>query len=234
MSIRPLFRSERGSSSILVLLITITLVVFGVLSLVSAYANLKLSRKNAEWQKSYYSLDASGESLLQEIGSVLATAEGAARKYIYDTDYTREHSDLLPDELQNTVHGQWLHRGQESALFEEALFERLCRYYFHTWLQEKIAGVQLRITPEIPPEEIFTGLMMEYSPSSRGPTRVEAQLSSGKENGAQYLLIELSAECPSFKTETPADKPYRVLKWIQRQKPFEFEETLELWNGITE
>jgi hypothetical protein len=74
-----LVKKKRGSSSIMVILIMLTLVVFGVLALMSSYSDLKLSKKNASWLEKYYSLDAKGEDLLSQIDSRLIAAAKKAR-----------------------------------------------------------------------------------------------------------------------------------------------------------
>lgn len=74
MKISNHLKSKRGSSSILVILFVITLVVFGTLAMMSAYSDLKLAKKNAEWTKTYYNLDAQGEALLVKIDSCLKSA----------------------------------------------------------------------------------------------------------------------------------------------------------------
>ena len=58
----------------MVILFVITLVVFGTLAMMSAYSDFKLAKKNAEWTKSYYKLDAQGEAMLQKIDGCLKSA----------------------------------------------------------------------------------------------------------------------------------------------------------------
>ncbi|HAS74910.1 MAG TPA: hypothetical protein DCS67_12265 [Clostridiales bacterium UBA8960] len=54
--------SERGSSSVLVVMIMLLLITFGVLAMMSSYSNLKISRKHAEWTRDYYRLESIAES----------------------------------------------------------------------------------------------------------------------------------------------------------------------------
>ena len=74
MKISNHLKSKKGSSSILVILFVITLVVFGTLAMMSAYSDFKLAKKNAEWTRSYYKLDAQGEVMLQKIDGCLKSA----------------------------------------------------------------------------------------------------------------------------------------------------------------
>ena len=55
IKIKPLF-SERGSSSVLVIMIMLLLITFGVLAMMSSYSNLKIARKHAQWTSDYYQI----------------------------------------------------------------------------------------------------------------------------------------------------------------------------------
>lgn len=54
-------KSEKGSSSVLVIMIMLLLITFGVLAMMSSYSNLKIARKHADWTKSYYQLESIAE-----------------------------------------------------------------------------------------------------------------------------------------------------------------------------
>lgn len=64
-------RSEKGSSTVLISLLLLTLVIFAVVSIVSSASELKLARRNAETNKIYYSLDAEGKRFLYEVKSAV-------------------------------------------------------------------------------------------------------------------------------------------------------------------
>ena len=63
-----------GSSSILVVFVVLCLTTFATLSLVSANADYRLSRKTADAAAAYYALDAAGEELLSDLAAVLEKA----------------------------------------------------------------------------------------------------------------------------------------------------------------
>lgn len=52
---------ERGSSSVLVIMIMLLLITFGVLAMMSSYSNLKIARKQAQWTKDFYQLESIAE-----------------------------------------------------------------------------------------------------------------------------------------------------------------------------
>lgn len=64
-------KSEKGSSTVLISLLLLTLVIFAVVSIVSSASELKLARRNAETNKIYYSLDAEGKRFLYEVKSAV-------------------------------------------------------------------------------------------------------------------------------------------------------------------
>ena len=60
-------RSRRGVASALIILLLVLLIFFGVLSLVTAAADLKLAQKRAAWNQAYYTADARATAVLADI-----------------------------------------------------------------------------------------------------------------------------------------------------------------------
>lgn len=67
MSLSLLSKNEKGSSSVLVIMVLLMLVTFGVLALITANSNLKVAEKNASWNRSYYQLENLGVQTLKKI-----------------------------------------------------------------------------------------------------------------------------------------------------------------------
>ena len=82
-------RSKRGSASAVVVLVTVLLAVFGVLSLVSSYSGYKLARRHADWNAQYYKVDAEAEAMLAAIESDLAKAAREAGSASASGDFPR-------------------------------------------------------------------------------------------------------------------------------------------------
>jgi hypothetical protein len=98
------YKKKKGSSSIMVILVMLTLVVFGVLALMSSYSDLKLSKKNANWLKGYYELDARGEELVSQIDTKL---EASAEKALIGNKLDRDkYVGLAEKELNNLNLGE--------------------------------------------------------------------------------------------------------------------------------
>ena len=71
------FRSRSGAASALIILLLVMLVIFGVLAMVSAAANLKLARKQADWNRAWYLADAGAEAVYAEL-DLLCRSSAAA------------------------------------------------------------------------------------------------------------------------------------------------------------
>ena len=66
------FRSKRGMASALIIMLLVLLIFFGVLSLVTAAADLRLSKKRAEWNQAYYLADAQAVGFLAALDGYCA------------------------------------------------------------------------------------------------------------------------------------------------------------------
>lgn len=68
------FKSQNGSSTILISLLLVTLVVFALLSLTTSASELRLSQRNANNNKIYYMLDSEGKRFLFDVKSTINDA----------------------------------------------------------------------------------------------------------------------------------------------------------------
>ena len=58
---------RKGSSTILVILIVLTVVLFGVMNMMSVYTSYKISKKNLQWTSDYYELDSKAQIFANNI-----------------------------------------------------------------------------------------------------------------------------------------------------------------------
>lgn len=63
--------NEKGSASVIVIMVMLLLVVFGILAFVSGGSSLRLAEKNAQTVKAYYLLDKHGEIAVARIADML-------------------------------------------------------------------------------------------------------------------------------------------------------------------
>lgn len=65
--IRMLLKSNRGATSVLIMVMMIILMVFGLAALTTSAVSKKLAQKNANWLEEYYLLQGKAEKLMAEI-----------------------------------------------------------------------------------------------------------------------------------------------------------------------
>jgi len=102
----------KGFSFVLVTVVMVMMMVFGLLSLTSAGADMRLSKKAAATQQVYYELDSKGERLYASCADVAASAAGSANTFMGDKLYNGSLPDdfytcLLPlvSEVKNAPNG---------------------------------------------------------------------------------------------------------------------------------
>lgn len=88
-------RSRSGSASAIVVLLTVFLAVFGVLSLVSSYSSLKLADRHRNWSVDYYRVDALAEETLAGIEADLRAAALQAGSTAADSGFPKLAMDAL-------------------------------------------------------------------------------------------------------------------------------------------
>lgn len=72
---KPESRSGVGASSILLIMVVLCLTAFGVLTLVSARVDQKLTERTRNYMESYYAADARAQELISGVDAALAGGE---------------------------------------------------------------------------------------------------------------------------------------------------------------
>jgi hypothetical protein len=105
-------REDRGSASVLVIMLMLMLITFGVLAMMSAYSNYKISKRNAEWTQTYYQLESDASDVLSKVDTaikeavretILSEAEGEHRMRVFLSFFSDEvtalsvEGELTPD-----------------------------------------------------------------------------------------------------------------------------------------
>lgn len=60
-------KKQKGSATILVILIVLTVVLFGVLNMMTVYTSYKISQKNLTWARTYYEFDSKAQIFASNI-----------------------------------------------------------------------------------------------------------------------------------------------------------------------
>ncbi|MCR5467376.1 MAG: hypothetical protein K6F37_00305 [Lachnospiraceae bacterium] len=90
--------SNIGFSSIMVVFVTIAFLSFGVLSLMTARADYKLTEKNAERNKDYYNVVSDSEHLLSELDTAFSQLYSHS---LDETDYYHLIAEYLSEDNGN-------------------------------------------------------------------------------------------------------------------------------------
>ena len=69
------FRSRRGMASAMIIMLLVLLIFFGVLSLVTTAADLRLAQKRADWNKEYYQADNAATQMVAELDTYCRSLE---------------------------------------------------------------------------------------------------------------------------------------------------------------
>ncbi|NLT96963.1 MAG: hypothetical protein GXW96_02190 [Christensenellaceae bacterium] len=72
--IKRVLASQKGASSVLVILLLLVLVVFGVAALTTALSGLRLGQKVSDWNESYYRLEGQAARCWAEIDAAVSRA----------------------------------------------------------------------------------------------------------------------------------------------------------------
>lgn len=118
---------QRGSSSVLVIMVLLMLITFGVLAMMTSYSNLKISRKNAEWTQAFYRLESLAGNHLAEVETHINFSADFADEYIQGMRYKEPSPQGFDYPWQDEVYKKWLVSTQDDAFIEEIkdwIFER--------------------------------------------------------------------------------------------------------------
>lgn len=99
------YLSDNGSASILLVIIMVTLLSLGVLSVVSSYSNYKIASKNANWNVVYYEEDAYYQTKLYELAQLRAEYGTVIDAYISSKSYLKTETDMIPSDLHRMIKG---------------------------------------------------------------------------------------------------------------------------------
>lgn len=148
--------NEKGSTSVLVILVIIVLATFAGIAVTSSWINRKLAMKNVSWNEQYYEQDRFAEYKTARIDAVLLAAQEKALAYFSEGYFAR---GKLPEGIAPSAVPENLLREADSAQTEaqrrstaESLFTRLYCYYAAEGLS-RIAteeSLDLAITGENP------------------------------------------------------------------------------------
>lgn len=109
--IRNNLKSEKGNAMIMALSVILILMAFGSVSLMTSLANMKMGAKYKDWSKDFYTLDKDAEAKVNQLNTLLESAESDAQKYMtgqyyLSADIPTGDLHVIPD-AQSYLHAQW-------------------------------------------------------------------------------------------------------------------------------
>ncbi|MEN1761224.1 hypothetical protein [Anoxynatronum sibiricum] len=66
------FTAQSGSASVLVIMLALTLIVFGVFAMMTAHSGLAIARRNAAWTQRHYDLEGEAAAITWRVSGMLA------------------------------------------------------------------------------------------------------------------------------------------------------------------
>lgn len=225
--LKTLFISDRGSSSVLVILIMVMLVVLGLLALMSTWSELKLARKNASWSTAYYLLDSKAEIRLSEINYCLQDADKSTDNYIMTKDYERPESSYLPIALQQSVHNGWqaAQSSGDEADFIGNLYEKL--YYTYSIIRlNELTSFEFDVASDLD----FEGDTQVFFSSTLLPendvVKVFTTVHEDPSENSRSLLVGIALQPGSSGSEKATER-YHIVSWKEIPKSFDYEDELD-------
>lgn len=199
-------KDKRGSSSVLIILILLSLTTFSVLAVMSAYSDVKLARKSLTSAKSYYALDTLGERLLGDVYTLVDSANTAAERYVAEGGYQQRTHSELPAALAGELNDRY--GGSSPTVAEQTeIRTRVTRALILEGLPES--------------DQISVTLRPGLSDLS-----LEAEFSHDEHPG-KYLSVSIA-----FLIDTDGLVHTDILSWRQWQDAFDYTENVyEVWGG---
>ena len=176
----------------------VMMMVFGLLSLSSAKADLRLSQKAVTAQKVYYELDGKGERLNAACAAAAASAQKKAGVFMSEKLY----SDTLPDDFFSCL-TPLIGRVQSG---DNSAYETLSRGVFFYYLQQQLESIRGDYNLSY---KVDTGALQDAIVSGNADARVACVYSVIHSTQAENNSLNITLVCaygtalssPSFRAE---------------------------------
>lgn len=225
--------SERGASSVLVVLLLLMLVVFGVLAVASSSANHRLTGVNAATTAAWYQVDRIGVVRLAEWKDrVSAAAEGTDR-YLDGLSFLNGADTVLPEKIREQTALEWsfLETDQDRNAFLEILKPKLF-YRLLLQLAEGQTDDATRII-SLYDFESDAGLWSAKNVLPCG-SLVNVAISLKPDSTGNAFRLEITLDVTAPAEGTAGSPALDVVKWKQVHESFEYDDSMQLWEGNVE
>ncbi len=202
IKIKPIC-SERGSSSVLVIMIMLLLITFGVLAMMSSYSNLKIARKHAQWTSDYYQLESIADSDFKSFEQLFDRA-------IEDTQSHFVNNVLDPSTLTDLPEGIKANLSEDEAAIDKLFLYHLYDGYMTAPLFDK--HYTSNFSFDVTSETLKSGWLPEITFVSKD------------EATARQLLVKIAIDIS--KDDVQANS-IQIVEWREIPAEFEYDETLD-------
>ena len=206
---------ERGSSSVLVIMVMLLLITFGVLAMMSSYSNLKIAKKNAEWSRDFYALESMAELDMVTFKTIYNDAQNQSSVIFNNGTIDLVAIKNLPESLQADIIKAYqlipIDDKDKITDFQNQLF----LYYFYDGFT-KSALSEKNMTCNFDETVLSEGYESEWTP--------EVTFISNDAKTKRNLFVKIAFE---ISKNTIVQNGYEIVEWREVPENFEYENMLE-------
>jgi len=233
-----MIRNNRGSTSILVILVIIVLATFGGVAVTSSWTNKKLAMKSVSWNEEYCLQEKKAEYITARIDAILLEAQNMALEYFSEGNFaqSKKPSGIMPSLVPDNFLGIFEDSQSvaERTLAVRIIFRRLYYYYAAVKLHELAADTGIEVIGTNNDAGWF--LDTEAAAPMAGDLTVAFSVSAGNRPGDLYIDVGMQIWEPEYDLEiddgtnwrhTVEFKPqngsvrYRITDWNAGQVPMQ-------------
>lgn len=203
------YSSDRGASSILVIIMMVVLLVFGLAVLTTSLSNMRLGERKKTWLSEYYTLEGLAAETIASYDRLLLEAEAETINYIASGDYVSDYS--LPMQLTSQ---------QEQRLFALVYGELVANKF-----SSKINGDTSTTLyfHEVRAEDVLMGKDLPY-----GSLDFLVLLPESSYDKGLAITMEIQSITPDNLTQDMLiEERYIISRHTQQQEPFELDESID-------
>lgn len=206
---------ERGSSSVLVIMVMLLLITFGVLAMMSSYSNLKIAKKNAEWTKDFYALESIAELDLVTFEMLFKEAQSQTSDLLKNGTIDLVTIKSLPDAVEKEILQAFQSLPVGDQVKMNGFYNRLFLYYFYEGLANSTIS-EKAMTCNFDETIVSVDSNSEWIP--------EVTFISNDAETKRNLFVKIAFDASQ---NTVAQNGYEIVEWREVPENFEYDNMLE-------
>ncbi len=133
-------RKFRGSATVVVIIMFSITLLFALATTYLTVGQNQKSSNIAEWNKEYYELDSRGVYATYRINQALSEAEQKTMTYMYNKEYLKADSTMLPKYAQTKIAAYYETEGTKQQQLTE-ISNKLYLFYANAYLEDAINDI---------------------------------------------------------------------------------------------